>query len=185
MDSAALTAWRTAAATSLALRTLMRPDARALAMVGCGALGWPHLTLLAAERAWETVNLFDRVRAQAEALARRARATLGLDVRVARNLASACAQADILVCATSARRPYPGLEHLHVGLTVAAVGADHPHKRELGDGVLEAANLVVDRRAQSVAMGEWHHQPWAARRPAELGEVLLGERRRRRSRDGV
>jgi ornithine cyclodeaminase/alanine dehydrogenase-like protein (mu-crystallin family) len=34
-------------------------------------------------------------------------------------------------------------------------------------------------------MGEWHHQPRAARRPAELGEVLRGERPGRRRRDEV
>jgi ornithine cyclodeaminase/alanine dehydrogenase-like protein (mu-crystallin family) len=76
------------------------------------------------------------------------------------------------------------------GAFVAAVGADHPDKRELDLELLASATLVVDSREQCAAFGELHHALAAgalsgASPPAELHEVVAGLRPGRRSADEI
>ena len=94
MDSALVTALRTAAATAVAAKWLARPGARSAAIIGCGAQGGLQLAAVAEvlriERAWAV----DVDVARAEALASEAKATLGLDVEVVEDARTALREAD-------------------------------------------------------------------------------------------
>lgn len=180
VDSGSLTAWRTAAATRVALQALAQRPLRVAAIVGCGVQGRAHAALLAALPGLDELRLYDQDATMSATLARTLAAGAGARVSVAPDLRRATAGAQAIVCCTSARRPYLQRAHVAPGCTVAAVGADHPRKRELHADLLMAATLVVDSRAQALAMGEWHHATEAGRRPAEIGEILRGERRGRR-----
>ncbi len=184
LDSASVTAHRTAAACALAARTLARSDATDAAVVGCGAQA-PFLLrhLCAALPRLARVSLYDSDRARALALRRRFHNRLGVELSVARDLSIATRDAAIIVTCTPARTPFLSRAHAVSGCFVAALGADHPDKRELHDDLLAAATLIVDSRSQCRAMGEWHHVTELAPQaePAELGEVLRGERKGRQS----
>jgi ornithine cyclodeaminase len=180
IDSASLTAWRTAAATVLAVRTLL-PGAPAVAtIVGCGVQGALHAELLLRSLAIGELRLFDTEAPRARRLARDLAGVSAARVLAIPSLRAATAGAAAVICCTTSRKPWLRRAHVAPGAVVAAVGADHPHKRELCADLLAGATLVVDRRSQSSMMGEWHHAPGAARHPPELGEVLRGERRGRR-----
>jgi ornithine cyclodeaminase len=167
LDSSAVTAWRTAAASVLAWRTLRRGAPRLVAIVGCGVQGDAHARLLRALWPRTGLHAFDVDAHRSLALPRVMRAASAAD---------AVAGADFVVCATTSREPWLDAGMLRAGALVAAVGADHAGKRELRDAVTASAAFVVDRRAQVATMGEWRHAPATRRAPPELGELLRGER---------
>lgn len=185
IDSGSLTAWRTAAATRVALQALKQRSVRVAAIVGCGVQGHAHAVLLAAMPGLRELRLYDQDAKRAASLARTLGAGASARVRIAPDLRGATAGAQAIVCCTSTRRPYLRRAHVEPGCTVAAVGADHPRKRELHADLLIAATLVVDSRAQARAMGEWHHAAGDGARPAEIGEILRGERPGRRRPDEI
>ncbi|HET7843651.1 MAG TPA: hypothetical protein VFL14_05845 [Xanthomonadales bacterium] len=173
LDSGALTAWRTAAASVLAWRTLRPRAPRTAAIVGCGVQGDAHARLLRAIWPRIALSAYDVDARRSLALPR---------VRRAASAADAVRDADVVVCATTSREPWLDPAMLRDDAFVAAVGADHAGKRELVDAFAAGHAFVVDRRAQAAAMGEWRHAPSGRPPPPELGELLRGERRAPRAR---
>ena len=181
MDSALVTALRTAAATAVAAKWLARPNARSAAIIGCGAQGGLQLAAVAEvlpiQRAWAV----DVDAARAEALAREAKATLGLDVEVVEDAHAALREADVCVTCTPSRKPFVGPEDVRAGTFIAAVGADSEGKQELDPRLLASSTLVVDVLEQCARIGELQHALAAGlMRPsdvhAELADVVAGRR---------
>src|SRR5690348_4322341 len=80
IESASVTAIRTAAATAVAAKFLARADARTATIVGCGVQGEMQLAALAGVLPLQRALVLDIDHARAERLATRAQASLGLDV---------------------------------------------------------------------------------------------------------
>ena len=183
IDSAEVTALRTAATSAVAAKYLARSDSRVLTICGCGTQGRRHLEAIAPLFGLTTVLAFD---ARAEAAERLAGDSSALNVQPTRDLAAAVRRSDICVTCTPSRRPLIGPADVSPGLFLAAVGADNPDKQELDPRVLAGATVVADLVAQGVEMGELHHAvATGVMRPedvhAELGEVVTGRKRGRRS----
>jgi ornithine cyclodeaminase/alanine dehydrogenase-like protein (mu-crystallin family) len=190
MESSALTALRTAAATAVAARHLAREDATTVTLVGCGAQAMPHLAALAWVRPLTRAWVLDRDAEKARDFARRAAAALSLDVRAAADLGSAARASDIVVTCTTSTEPFVARGHLSSGTFVAAVGADNAHKQELETGVLTSAAVVVDDLEQCAMMGELHHAIAAGvltrdRVRADLASVVVDPTAGRRSDDEI
>jgi ornithine cyclodeaminase len=148
MDAAALTAWRTGAASALASTYLAREDAAHLVMIGAGALA-PHLVRAhAAVRPIKRVTLWNRTRSRAIAAAFGLTVS-GIDVTVAEadDLESAVAEADIVCCATLASAPLVRGRWLRPGTHVDLVGGFTPKMREADDDAVKRARIYVDTRA--------------------------------------
>jgi alanine dehydrogenase len=148
MDAAALTAWRTAAASALAATYLARPDAAHLVMIGAGALA-PHLVRAhAAVRPIRRVTLWNRTRGRAISVAF-GLTVAGIDVAVAEaeDLESAVREADIVCCATLASAPLVRGQWLRPGTHVDLVGGFTPKMREADDEAVKRARIYVDTRA--------------------------------------
>jgi len=156
MDSVEVTAQRTAAATAVAASCLARPDARRLALIGCGIQARYHLDTLRATMPIVSVSCQDLDPDAAHMLAAYAR-SLGLDASVARTPAEAARAADIVVTCTPSQAPLLDVGDVRAGSFVAGVGADAPHKHELAPGLLRVARVVPDVLAQAVHMGDLHH----------------------------
>ena len=190
VDSAELTSRRTAAATAVAVRHLARRDAAVVTVAGCGVQGREHLRAISRVRALSHAFAFDVEAGRAEAFAGEMHAELKVDVRAARDLATAARVSDICVTCTPSRRAilHPG--DVAVGALVAGVGADNPEKQELDPDLLAASKVVVDVLDQCVAIGDLHHaiEAGAMRREdvhAELAEVVAGQRPGRTSDEEV
>ncbi|HZU39540.1 MAG TPA: ornithine cyclodeaminase family protein [Solirubrobacteraceae bacterium] len=181
LDASALTEIRTAAVSAVATRTLARPAARVLAVLGAGVQGRAHVEALS----WfEEVRVYAPRLERARALADEAAGRPGSSRRViaCERPEEAVRGADVVVCATSARRPVLRREWLAAGAHVNAVGASTPAARELDTDTVVAAALFCDsRESLEHEAGEWQ----LARREgllgedhvrAELGEVLAGLR---------
>ena len=163
LNASAITAIRTAAVSALATRTLMRKDARTLAILGRGHQGAPHLEAHRAVHDWERIVMWSPSYLEEAATAEEA-------VRAA----------DVVVTVTSAREPIVERAWLRPGTHVTAAGSSIPTTRELDTQTMVDASLFVDRRESTLneagdylfplregAIGPEHIK-------AELGEVLIG-----------
>src|SRR6185295_5814567 len=105
-----------------------------------------------AVRRLRRVTLFDARPDRALALQRQCVAE-GLPAEVAVDLGAA-READMVVTCTPSHAPFLEARHVAPGAFVAAVGADNEHKQEIDPCLMAAALVVVDSRAQCIAMGD-------------------------------
>jgi alanine dehydrogenase len=190
MDSASVTALRTGAATAVAAMFLARREARTATIVGCGAQSEVQLRALAAVLPLEHVLVLDTDPTQAERLASRAAASLGLRVEAVKDLRAALRLSDVCVTCTPSRRPFVAAHDVRPGTFIAAVGADSQGKQELEPALLASATLVVDVLDQCAEIGELQHALAAGvltreRVHAELADVVSGRRPGRTREDEV
>jgi ornithine cyclodeaminase/alanine dehydrogenase-like protein (mu-crystallin family) len=186
MPSGELTRRRTAAATAVAARHLARAGSAHVALIGCGAQALAQLEALGMVLPVRTVAAFDRDPDRAATVV----AACAPGARVASSARDACAGADVVVTCTTASEPVLAAADVMPGAFVAAVGADHPHKRELPGDLMARSAVVVDVLDQAAAMGELHHAlaEGVMRREdvrAELGAVVAGRAAGRRDDDEV
>jgi ornithine cyclodeaminase len=141
IDGTALTTLRTPA-TSAAVADLLAPDQiEHLVVFGSGPQAWGHVEAMRAIRTISTVTIVDIDPERALALVTRVGAS-GLHARV--GSADDVRDAQLIVCATTARTPlFDGNLVRDDSLTVA-VGAYEPDTRELDSELIRRAQLVVD-----------------------------------------
>lgn len=146
IDATAATYWKTAADSALGARFLAREDSRTLALLGAGALApWLVAAHRAVRPAIARVRVWNRTAVGAEALATRLRAE-GLDAAAVGHAEAAVREADIVVCATSARTPILRGAWLRPGTHVDLVGSFTPEMRESDDETVRRAAIFVDSR---------------------------------------
>ncbi|GAA2862596.1 ornithine cyclodeaminase family protein [Streptosporangium fragile] len=146
IDGVALTALRTPAVSALAVRHLAEPGAATMAVYGTGPQARGHVEAFRAVRPVEQVNVIARDPRRAEAFA--ARCAAG-GVRAV--TAEGPDGADLVACCTSARTPLFDGALIRDGVTVVAVGSHEPDARELDDGLVARATVVVEARTAALA----------------------------------
>lgn len=157
MDSIEVTALRTAAATAVAARYLARPDARTLALCGCGMQGAYQVRALTLVRPISSVWVHDRDRDRAVPFAARLAAEIGVPVRVADRWREVARSADIVVTCTTSKSPVVGIDDVCAGTFLAGVGADNPEKHEVEPALLARSRVFVDSVDQAATIGDLHH----------------------------
>lgn len=171
LDGNAITTARTAAAGALGLRQLARPDSATLCVFGTGVQARAQtdyaLRVLPHLRQLRYVSSTGQPHAAFEAV---------FDGRIAIAHApdadAAVAASDVVVTATPGRGPLFSAGAVRPGTHISAIGADTRGKRELPDGLLALARLVVDDAAQARGIGE---AQWAPETPCQtLGDLLDG-----------
>ncbi|MEN2999926.1 MAG: ornithine cyclodeaminase family protein [Acidilobaceae archaeon] len=163
-DAAPATAWRTAAATTLALKTLGYRNG-VLGIVGAGVQGEHHARVIGEVLGFTELLVNDQIAAKAESLASK------LGGRVA-SLREIHERADAIVAATTSQEPVVRGEALKPGAVVGSVGAPKP-VRELDDSVVRRSRcLLVD--TEEGVRGE--SEEWkSALAILELSRALKGE----------
>jgi ornithine cyclodeaminase/alanine dehydrogenase-like protein (mu-crystallin family) len=157
LDSIEVTLRRTAAASALAARFLARPESASIAICGCGTQGLAQLEALADVLPLAGGAVWDQERSRADALARQARESLGLDLRAADSCRDATLDADVVVTCTTAKSPFLDRGDVRAGVFIAAVGADAPYKSEIDPALMAASSVFVDVLEQCMVMGDLHH----------------------------
>ena len=127
---------RTGAASAVSARYLAREGARTLGILGCG---WQAETQVACIRA--ALPGIEQVVAYCRTAERLTAFCELVDATPAESHHEAGSQ-DVVVTVTSSRDPVLRGEWLPAGALVAAVGANHPSRRELDNAVLERASFV-------------------------------------------
>jgi ornithine cyclodeaminase len=183
MEGSVISAWRTAAVTTLACRHLA-PERRRLAVLGAGALARTHLALFAS--AWdrpESVTIHDRDPARAAGLATRSETEFGMPAVVADDAESCVRGADVILVVTTAPEPWIPAAWVPRGSLFLNVSLVDP----LPDVVLQSEKVVVDCYEQAVRPGKLLHRLEAeglfdrGRCHAELADLVTGVRPGRES----
>jgi ornithine cyclodeaminase len=167
-------AYRTAAADALAVDLLARPDAATLAVFGTGHQAAYEIRAVSRVRLIGETLIVGRDCDRATEMASKLTAQ-GHNARTA-GAEEACARADVIVTATTARADDPPLfdaDWVRPGTHLSCMGADAPGKRELPPELFSGARVFCDLPEQAIRMGESQHAP-AATILTPLGEVLTG-----------
>ncbi|MCF8480563.1 MAG: ornithine cyclodeaminase family protein [Rhodospirillum sp.] len=154
LDGGEVTARRTAAASALAARFLVRKDARTMVMVGAGRLA-PNLieAHLTVRPSLERVLLWARDPAKAQALRAELAPVLPIALEVATDLEAAVRAADLVSCATLSREPLVLGDWLKPGAHLDLVGAFTPQMRECDDEAVRRCQVHVDTRNGALSEG--------------------------------
>ena len=146
MSAAQIGPLRTAAASAVATRHLARPDARTLAIIGCGVQGRVELEGVAAVRRLDEVFAYDINRGVAETFQREMSRSAGIRVTLADSAGEAVSRADIVTLATTSDTPVFASSAIRPGTHVNAVGAHTPRARELDSDTIARARLFAESR---------------------------------------
>jgi alanine dehydrogenase len=181
MDSMAITALRTAAASAVAAKYLARPSSRSVLVCGCGGQALEQLRALACVVKPAQVRAYDIGAQKAKAFAARAEKALDIPVEVATDVAAAARSSDIIVTCTTAKRFFISRDMVRPGVFIAAVGADNEDKQEIEPALLAASKVVTDVTEQALRIGDLHHAALAGVMGAhdvhaELGDVVAGRK---------
>jgi ornithine cyclodeaminase len=176
LDASVVTALRTAAASAVATRSLARPEARRLAIIGAGEEAESHLAALRLVRPLDKAVVWSRNRDKTAAFARK------FDIAAPPTLAAALVDADIICTTTSSTEAFLEEAMLPTGAHLNAVGGSAPYMRELLPDCVPAlgfftdyrpsleaqAGEVIDARALGLVSADWQ--------ATEIGEVIAGTR---------
>ena len=144
LDGPALTALRTPALSALGVDLLAPPQAHRLVVFGSGPQAYGHVHAVRAVRPVDSVVLVGRDPDHLAALTDRL-AGEGITARAGRP--AQVADADLVVCATSAADPvFPGAL-LSPETVVVACGSHRPDRRELDADTFRGAGVLVESLA--------------------------------------
>jgi alanine dehydrogenase len=152
IEGASLTVRRTAAASVLAARYLVRTDASRMLMVGAGALSRPLIEAHCSQHSIKRVQLWARDTRKRDAKVKEL-AALGLPVEPADDLERSAREADLISCATLSKEPLIRGAWLKSGSHLDLVGAFTPEMRESDDAAIGRASLFCDTRAGALKEG--------------------------------
>ena len=178
IEASIVNAYCTAAADAVAAEALARPDATTLAIFGAGNQARYEFAALARVRPIHRVLVVARDAERGRTMA----AELSDQGPDAAHTAAeaACAEADIIVTATSSTAPLFQAGWVRPGTHIASMGSDAAGKQELPPELFERAALFCDLPEQSRMIGEFQHAPKTAALTA-IGHVLSGAYSGRRS----
>ncbi len=148
IDGIALTALRTPAVSAAAVQQLRPVRPARVVVFGAGPQAAGHITALHHVVGIGDVAVIARNPDHAAQLVARAAADLQITARVG-HLAD-LKEADIVVCATTARTPLFAATDLRAGAVVVAVGSHEPDVAELDPDLLADAQIVVEDPATAL-----------------------------------
>ena len=171
------TAFRTAATSAMAAKILARPDAKKMAMIGCGAQSEFQALAFNCLLGINELAVFDIDSQAMEKLQRNLSAYKQLTVSAKHSVNEAVAQADIITTVTADKKQATILtaDSVAAGTHINALGGDCPGKIELDKNLLTAAEIFVEYEPQTRVEGDI--QQLAKNYPVtELWRCLVGEK---------
>lgn len=190
-DAGEITEIRTAAASAVATDALAEPDARRLAIYGCGTQARSHVRALVRIRRIEKILIWGRSFERASEFADRIGREVAVPARPVADAREAAADADIICTVTGSPTPVLLGSWVKPGTHVNVVGSGFPGPVEIDHALLLASRYIVDSRQSALAaaaefllakeagfIGDHHIV-------AEIGEVLLGSVPGRTSADDI
>jgi alanine dehydrogenase len=170
-----LTALRTAAASSVSIRHLARPDARVLGMVGAGHQARFQLQAALHQRPFDKVIGWNY---HPDMLPSLARVAENAGVPFEAVPLERMREADVIITITSAFAPSLLADHVSPGTHLACMGTDTKGKQEVEASLLAKATIFTDEIAQSISLGEAQHAVaqgmLRADQITQIGQVIIG-----------
>jgi ornithine cyclodeaminase len=182
-----ITAIRTAAASAVATAALARPDARRLALLGCGEQAATHARAISKVRDLESILVWGRSRERSRAFAERMQAELALPASTAELVEEAVADADIVCTVSSAAEPILKGDWVRPGTHLNLVGSSYAGPTEVDNNLVVRSRFIADSREGVLMQGAEFLRAKAAglvgddHIVGEIGQVLTGQIEGRRS----
>jgi len=186
-----ITAIRTAAASAVATAVLARPDARRLALIGCGEQAATHMPAIAHVRSLESIVVWGRTPERAQAFAERRRVEVDIPITAVASVEEAVSQADIICTVTSAAEPVLKGAWVRPGTHLNLVGSSYAGPAEVDNDLVVRSRFIADSREGVLRQGAEFLRAKQAGLVgddhiiAEIGQVLAGEIEGRRSPDEI
>ncbi|MCE8536919.1 ornithine cyclodeaminase family protein [Ruegeria pomeroyi] len=149
-----LTALRTAAASSVSIKHLARPDAKVIGMIGAGHQATFQLRAALEQRAFDKVIGWNY---HPEMLPNLAQVAEEAGVPFEAVDLPGMDEADVIISITSAFSPSLMADHVSPGTHIACMGTDTRGKQEVEAALVARASVFTDEVAQSVSIGEAQH----------------------------
>ncbi|MCE8531745.1 ornithine cyclodeaminase family protein, partial [Ruegeria pomeroyi] len=146
-----LTALRTAAASSVSIKHLARPDAKVIGMIGAGHQATFQLRAALEQRAFDKVIGWNYHPEMLPNLARVAE-EVGIPFEAAE--LDGMREADVIITITSSFDAILKADHVSPGTHIACMGTDTKGKQEVDPQLLVSADVFTDEVAQSISIGE-------------------------------
>ena len=147
VDGTSVTFWRTAGISGLASRLLSREDSETLLLLGTGNLAPYIIRAQASVRPLKRVLVWGRTPEKAAAVVKDVSEQLpGVELSVASDVQSACAEADIVVSATGSHEPLVLGDWIRPGTHTDFIGNHHADKRECDTALVLKSKVYADSR---------------------------------------
>jgi ectoine utilization protein EutC len=190
LDNGYLTDIRTAAAGAVAARHLAPDIVETAGVIGTGVQARLQMQAAHLVRPFARLLVHGRDMDKARTCAADLALSLGVRAEAVADAAGLVAESQLVVTTTPSRSPVLKAGWLHPGLHITAMGADQSGKNEIEPAALMAADAYIcDRVSQCDVAGELEAALaagiWTKGTPAELGEVIMGEKAGRRSQDDI
>jgi alanine dehydrogenase len=191
MDGTHITNMRTGAAGGIATKYLAKADCRKVAFIGAGIQAETQLKALRIARPGVSeAAIIDLDKPRAETFAKLCADTYKMNASVVDSIHDACANADIINCTTSSRKPIVMKADVPPGAHINAIGADAKGKQELDGAILKGARVVIDDWVQASHSGEInvtvsHHQFSKKDVAGELGKIVAKNQKVRESDEDI
>jgi ornithine cyclodeaminase/alanine dehydrogenase-like protein (mu-crystallin family) len=186
-----ITAIRTAAASAVATAALARPDARHLALIGCGEQAATHLRAISKVRSLESITVWGRSLARARAFVERNQGKINIAISTAATVEEAVSKADIICTVTSAAEPVLKGAWVRPGTHLNLVGSSYAGPTEVDSDLVVRSRFIADSREGILRQGAEFLRAKEAgligddHIAGEIGQVLAGNIEGRRSPDEI
>jgi len=192
LEGAYLTDVRTGASAGLSAQLLAREDARVVSVFGAGGTAGPSLEAVCQvrniEQVWVVGRSESRLQRFLEAMrARGGRVPRQIEATADRRMATQAA--DIIIAATNSPEPVFDGHDMRPGTHISSVG--NVTGRELDAETIRRSRVLMDSREGCLKQARDIYLPIqegavpATHLQDELGQVVLGERPRRRNREEI
>jgi alanine dehydrogenase len=155
MDGTHITNMRTGAAGGIASKYLAKENCSKAAFIGAGIQAMTQLeAMVIAKPNLKNIGIFDIDKNHSEKFAAYCTDKFNMNATIADSIHDACADADIINCTTSSRKPIVMKDDVRAGAHINAIGADAMGKQELDSSILKSSKVVIDDWVQSSHSGE-------------------------------
>jgi ornithine cyclodeaminase len=174
-------AYRTGAATGVAVKTLAPPDARVVAIIGSGHQALTQAMAVARAIPVADVRVFSRNEERRQRFAQTAAEHTRVAVRAVSTAQEAVEGADVVVTITTSAEPVLEAGWVRRGALVCACGSNIPTRSEIPPELVDAADLIVADQVEAAQLesGDLLRAEVDWSRVVGLGEVLAGKARGR------
>ncbi len=135
--------FRTGAASAVSVRHMARPDARVLAVIGCGRQAETQIRAIACVRQLDAIYVYCRTPERRERFAHYMANEFQLPVQPAPTAQAAVADADIVVTITNASRPVVQGDWIRPGTHVCAAGSNSLQRCEIDERLVLRADIIA------------------------------------------
>jgi ornithine cyclodeaminase/alanine dehydrogenase len=191
LDGTFLTSVRTGAVSGVAARYLAPSDSRIAALIGCGVQGRSQAWAINEVLNLDQLRIFDLSREGMKTFSNEMSTKLGVDVQKADSAKDAIRGADVVLCATTSKKPVIRREWLENIVHVGAIGSFYPNYREIDTKTVKEAKVVVDsihaimEEAGDILIPIEEGAITSDHIYAEIGELILGKKKGRTSEDTI